>query len=233
MKFNKKNHLVVLQARCSSKRFPNKVLMKINNFPLVVLSAKRLANQGSRVLVATSTETSDDKLIKILKKYKINYFRGSLKNVLSRYQFIAKSLKNSDIMIRATSDNALPDGILIKKILKKFKQVKKSYWYINKKNHNFPKGLSLEIFTVKKILSLRKNLTKSDKEHVTKAIYKSKKKYYQLIDNEIKLEKNFSDLNVSIDTKKDLKFVRSIFKNIHNPLKISYKNLLKKAINLK
>tara|TARA_B100001057_G_C22852355_1_gene951440 strand:- start:1182 stop:1883 length:702 start_codon:yes stop_codon:yes gene_type:complete len=233
MKFKKKNHLVILQARCSSKRLPNKVLMKINNFPLVVLSAKRLANSGSKVMVATSTDKSDNKLVKVLKKNKINYFRGSLENVLSRYQLIAKSLNSFDFIIRATSDNVLPDGLLIKKILKKFIKVKKSYWYINKKDHNFPKGLSLEIFTVKKILSLKKNSTKSEKEHVTKAIYKNKKKYYEIFDNKIKLEKKFSALNVSIDTKKDLQFVRKVFKDVRNPLKISYKYLLKKAINLK
>ena len=51
--------------------------MKINNVPLVVLSAKRLANKGSKVIVATSTHKSDDKLIKVLKNNKINYYRGS------------------------------------------------------------------------------------------------------------------------------------------------------------
>ena len=113
---------------------------------------------------------------------------------MSRYQAIAKNLSNHDYIIRATSDNILPDGLLINKIVNRFSQINKSYWYIDKKYHNFPKGLSLEIFKVKKILSLKKNLTASDKEHVTQAIYKNKKKYYQIFDNKIKFKKFFNGM---------------------------------------
>ena len=151
MSLNKK-HLIILQARCSSKRFPGKVLMKINGIPLVVLIAKRLTNRGSKIIVATSSHKSDDKLVKILKKNHLNYFRGSLNDVLSRYQMIAEKYKNYDYIIRATADNVLPDGLLINKILNNFKKIKKSYWRIDKKKHNFPKGLTIEIFTNKRIL---------------------------------------------------------------------------------
>ena len=66
----KKNHLIILQARSSSNRLPGKVLKKINGIPLVVLCVKRLKNQGSKVIVATSKEKSDDKLVKLLIKEK-------------------------------------------------------------------------------------------------------------------------------------------------------------------
>ena len=58
----KKNHLIILQARSSSNRLPGKVLKKLMEF-LVVLCVKRLKNQGSKVIVATSEEKSDDKLV--------------------------------------------------------------------------------------------------------------------------------------------------------------------------
>ena len=122
-----KNHLIILQARCSSKRFPGKVLMKINGMPLVVLIARRLTNRGSKIIIATSSHKSDDKLVKILKKNNLNYFRGSLKNVLSRYQMIAKKLKNNDYIIRATADNLFPNGLLVSKIFSHFKKIKKNY----------------------------------------------------------------------------------------------------------
>lgn len=202
--------------------------MKINGVPLVVLIAKRLTNRGSKIIIATSSHKSDDKLIKILKKNHLNYFRGSLNDVLSRYQIIAKKYKNYDYLIRATADNVFPDGLLVNKILNHFKKIKKNYWRIDKKKHNFPKGLSLEIFTKNKILKLKKNLNKSDKEHVTKAIYKNNINFYQSFCKNLKLRKNYYNINLSIDEKENYKFIKKIFKDVANPIKITYEELLKK-----
>ena len=70
----KKKFVILLQARMSSKRFPKKILKHINNIPIVVLSAKRASNTGGEVIVLTSTNSSDDELVEILKKYNIRYF---------------------------------------------------------------------------------------------------------------------------------------------------------------
>ena len=56
-----------------------------------------------KVIVATSKEKSDDKL-EAAYQGKINYFRGSLKDVFSRYLSIAKN-KDDDLILRATVDN--------------------------------------------------------------------------------------------------------------------------------
>lgn len=223
----KKKLIIILQARCSSKRLPKKILKKINGIPIILLCIKRLTNKGTKLIVATSKDKSDDILVKLLKKHKIKFFRGELLNVLSRYQSIAKNLNPRDYIIRATADNVFPDGKLVNKVFKIFKSGKKDYFGINHKDHNLPKGISLEIFQAKKILSLKKNLSKSDKEHVTQHIYRTKsKKFYKKIIKSIKNNKNLSNKSVSIDTLKELNFVRSIFKNFKNPSKISMDKLL-------
>ena len=223
----KKKPIIILQARCSSKRLPKKILKKINGIPVILLCIKRLTNKGARLIVATSKDKSDDILVKLLKKNKIKFFRGELFNVLSRYQSIAKNLNPGDFIIRATADNVFPDGELVEKVFKIFKKGKKDYFGINHKDHNLPKGISLEIFKAKKILSLKKNLSKSDKEHVTQYIYRTKtKNFYKKIIKSIKNNKNLSNKSVSIDTLKELNFVRSIFKNFKNPSKISLNKLI-------
>jgi len=223
----KKKLIIILQARSSSKRLPKKILRKINGIPVILLCIKRLTNQGAKLIVATSKDKSDDVLVKLLKKNKINYFRGDILNVLSRYQSIAKNLNPEDYIIRATADNVFPDGELVKKVYKVFKSGKKDYFGINHKDHNLPKGISLEIFKAKKILSLKKNLSKSDREHVTQYIYRTKSKnFYKKIIKSIKNYKNLSNISVSIDTFKELNFVRSIFKNFKSPSKVSLKRLI-------
>ena len=79
--------LAIIQARCSSKRFPNKALKIVYDKPLIhhvilkLLKSKKI----SKIIVATSNHKSDDKLVKYLKKIKVEFFRGSLQNVAKRF----------------------------------------------------------------------------------------------------------------------------------------------------
>ena len=54
------NPLIVIQARTSSARLPGKALLPIRGIATTVLAAKRAANQGHQVVVATSIDPSDD-----------------------------------------------------------------------------------------------------------------------------------------------------------------------------
>lgn len=222
--------IIILQARTSSKRLPGKVLKKINGIPLVVLCAKRLQNRGANLIVATSNEKSDDKLVKVLIKEKINYFRGDLKNVFSRYLTISKKYNNNDLILRATADNPLPDGNLVDTVIKHFKSIRNDYFGIDHALHNLPHGISLEIFYAKKIIKTGKMvLSADDKEHVTLKMYKNIK-IPNLLIKSIKIKNNLSNVNYSVDEKKDLLKVRKLFKKVKNPIKISLKKLLKRTI---
>ena len=126
MIFNKKYNMrekkinIFLQARSSSNRLPYKSLLPLNNIPLVVLCAKRLMGKIFNVTVITSKEKSDDYLVEILKKNKINFFRGILENVYKRFLDASKNLDNNDIIIRATADNPFVDYSFAKNALEVF-----------------------------------------------------------------------------------------------------------------
>ena len=76
----------IIEARMNSSRLPGKILKKINGISFLELLIKRLSLTKSinNIYVATTTNKKDDKLIKVLKENKINYFRGSENNVLDR-----------------------------------------------------------------------------------------------------------------------------------------------------
>ena len=87
--------LVVVQARSSSTRFPKKILHKIYGKTLiehVILKISKSKNV-SNIVVATSNNKSDDSLVDILEKNKIEYFRGGLKNVAKRLLHVAEKHK--------------------------------------------------------------------------------------------------------------------------------------------
>ena len=64
--------LAIIQARSSSKRFRNKVLVKIYGKPLIhhVISRVKRSKKISKIVVSTSKNKSDDNLVNYLKKNK-------------------------------------------------------------------------------------------------------------------------------------------------------------------
>lgn len=220
---------VILQARYNSRRLPGKALKKISNIPIVILCVKRLANKGHKVIVATSKKKSDDRLIRLLKKNNIKYFRGKLNDVYSRYINIIKinDLKGDMLIVRATGDNILPDGNLINILTRKIKSKKTNYLKIDNNLHHLPKGFTLEIFKVSELLKLNKaKLSKKHLEHVTLKIYENKRKYKNILIKEIKQKQNLSHLRVTIDKKKDYIFMKDLFKKVKNPYKESALKIL-------
>ena len=111
----------IIQARCESVRFPNKILSKINNLTAIEVLLKRLAKSKllNTIIIATSKNKANRQLIKLLKSKKINYFVGSEKNVLERYYKAAKKFK-LDTIVRITGDSPLIDPILVDSFIKKF-----------------------------------------------------------------------------------------------------------------
>ena len=52
--------LTIMQARTSSQRLPGKALLPVNDLPMAILAATRALNSFSDLVVATSSDKSDD-----------------------------------------------------------------------------------------------------------------------------------------------------------------------------
>ena len=161
----------IVQARTSSTRFPGKVLECIAEKPMIVFLLERLQKSSKidSLILATSTDRSDDKLAKLVSDEGYKVFRGSLKNVLLRYYTCALKEK-AEIIIRITGDCPLMDHNLINEILEEF--IKKGYDYISNsidnKNLSIPDGYDIEIFKFSLLeKALESSNLLSEKEHVT------------------------------------------------------------------
>lgn len=199
----------LIQARTSSKRFPNKVLKKLNRKEILLHVIERLKKSEyiEKITVITSTDRKDDKIIKFCKKKNITYFRGSLKNVALRYLRAAEKFK-TNYFLRICSDSPFIDSKLVDKIIIRSK-LKKFDLVTNIFPRTFPKGQSIEIVKTKILKSNISKFNKYELEHVTPFFYNNNKKFkiYNL-----RSKKNLSKLNLSIDSKEDLFYLK---KNIH------------------
>ena len=65
--------IVIVQARTGSSRFPAKVLKKINNKSIIEIIISRLkkAKEVDQIVIATTRNRNDNRLIKHLKKINV------------------------------------------------------------------------------------------------------------------------------------------------------------------
>lgn len=212
--------LVIIQARSSSKRFKNKVLHNIFGKKILEhVICRVLKYPKAQLIVSTSKNKQDDKIVNFLKKIKIKYFRGSLNNVALRL-FETAQKENQKYFLRISADSPLIDTFLIKKIIKIHKNYKNYDLITNVFPRTFPSGQSVEIIKTNILGSNLKYFSKEDKEHVTRYFYKNNKKF--MIKNFKNTKKN-TKLKFAIDTPNDLQEILKKF-NRKKFLKYSYLN---------
>ena len=205
------NLLCIIQARSSSKRFRNKVLYPVYGEPIIqhVVNRIKKSKKIKKLIVSSSLEKSDDNLIAYLKKNKINFYRGDLKNVAMRLYETAKIIK-AKVFVRISGDSPLIDPKLIDKAIKISQKEKKFDIITNVFPRTFPKGQSVEIIKTSIIKEYSKKFSKLDEEHVTRYFYINSNKF--LIKNFTSTGKN-KIMKLSVDTKKDLKKILKKFDN--------------------
>lgn len=220
---------VVIQSRVSSTRLPGKVLLPIAGLPSIVLCARRASNRGLPVLVATSTDVSDDPLVRILYKYDIPYLRGSLDNVLDRFVKATADLCNDAIVIRLTADNLFPDGDFLQSMLQTYAHGGMDYLGTHWPQDALPYGLSAEVLSVRTLRrAARFAQFGSDLEHVTPWILRECVcKYYQPA-----LYTNFGHLRATIDHLEDYLRVHEVFLPFADPVGISWHALCERLAAL-
>jgi glutamate-1-semialdehyde aminotransferase/CMP-N-acetylneuraminic acid synthetase len=221
----KKNKIVaIVQARCDSIRLPNKIMRKIAGIPAIELLYNRLSlsKELDKIVIATSKNGANKKLISFCKKKQIDYFLGSENNVLKRY-FDACKIFKADIIVRITGDSILIDPRLVDKIIKLFK-INKVDYVSNCEPPTFPDGLDVEVFSKKCLEKTYKQVKKEyDKEHVTSYIKSSKK--FKTINYKSNID--YSNIRWSLDQKEDLEEISLIAKHFNTNTYFSWKDILK------
>ena len=88
-------NVAFVQARVNSSRYPRKILEKIHQKTLLEILLLRLkkSKKLNKIVVCTSRNSSDDEIVKISKKLKVDFFRGDEKNVLKRFYEASKIFK--------------------------------------------------------------------------------------------------------------------------------------------
>jgi spore coat polysaccharide biosynthesis protein SpsF (cytidylyltransferase family) len=155
----------IIQARMSSRRLPNKVLLPLCDEPVLahVVKRTRACPLIDDVWIATSTEKSDDLISKWARENNVKCYRGSLDDVLDRYVKTAK-IANADAVVRITADCPAIDPEVITKVVEGF--IKGDFDYYGLAG-SFPDGLDCSVFSYLALeRAWREAKLPSEREHV-------------------------------------------------------------------
>lgn len=206
--------VVILQARTNSSRLPAKVLLPIAGMPVVVLAARRAANTGRRVIVATSREPSDDGLAAIARSAGIEVYRGSLDDVLGRFVDALSAFDDEAIVCRLTADNVFPDGSFLDALEAEFIATGAGYLCSNGVESGLPYGVSAELTRVGHLREAAANsASTSDREHVTPYVIR---KFGQRVSQSYR-HLNHGHYRCTIDCLDDYLTVQRVFSDVSDP----------------
>ncbi len=165
------NTVAIVQARTSSNRFPSKVLQEISGVPMIIYQLKRVNRSQliDKLVLATSTDSSDDLLAKVVTDAGFTVYRGPLNDVLHRY-LLCSDIFEASTVVRLTGDCPLSDPMLIDEIIDAFNNCDCDYLANSVDDHKLsvPDGFDVEVFRSHLLhtASLKATLS-SEREHVT------------------------------------------------------------------
>ncbi len=213
----------IIQARTTSTRLPNKVLAKIGEVPLIefLISRVKKCCDIDHIILATTTNESDNLLVESAYKLGIDVIRGEENDVLSRFIRAAKKTE-CNILIRLTGDCPLLDPHLISKTIKEFKNQEVGY-LSNCYPPSFPDGLDIEIF-YKNVLFIAHEKCKSieQREHVTPWIRESGLFSIGVLKN----KEDLSKYRWTVDEFEDLDVIRSIMSEFEYDENVKWESIL-------
>lgn len=206
---NSKKITIIIQARTGSRRFPRKVLSKIENKPMIwhVINRAKQVKGIDQIVLVTTKRQEDDALVKIAENSNILFFRGHTYDVLTRYYQCAKKF-NAGPIIRITGDCPLIDPKIIEDLLNYYNAHDFDY-VTNTFPPTYPDGLDVEIFSFSTLETVKHKATfVSELEHVTPYVRKHPK-IFRIYN--FKNDFDLSGIRLTVDKEIDLTLIKKIY----------------------
>jgi spore coat polysaccharide biosynthesis protein SpsF len=202
--------LAVLQARMSSTRLPGKVMADVVGAPMILRQIERLrrSRRLDGVLVATSTDPSDDGLAAMLALHDAPVHRGPLDDVLARFEG-ALAVRSAEVLVRLTADCPLADPEVIDATIALLAAHGLDYAANTPAHRTYPKGLDVEVMRADALLrAAREAKDPYEREHVTPYLYRHPELFAQ---DFISQAADEGELRWTVDRPDDLEFVRAVY----------------------
>jgi spore coat polysaccharide biosynthesis protein SpsF len=207
--------LAILQARMTSTRLPGKVMAPVLGEPMISRQIERLrrARLIDELVVATSTEPSDDPLAAHCEGLGVAVFRGPLEDVLGRFCGALEAHPQAKTIVRLTADCPLADWTVIDEVIAHHHASGADYTANTPAARTFPHGLDTEVVRARALLEAgREALDPYEREHVTPFVNRRPERYHLAWVSRLP---SLAHLRWTVDVPGDLDFVRGVYETLY------------------
>jgi len=215
--------VAIVQARMGSTRLPNKVMKSIGGTPMIELLLARLSKATTldQIVLATSTDTRNARLIDHVKALGYECVEGSEDDVLERY-VKAIDVSKAHVVIRITGDCPLVDPELVDQVVSDFLSSEVDY-LSNASPATFPDGLDIEVFTAEVLKEANFKTDQAlDREHVTPYLRREGLFRTGAFYN----DEDLSSLRWTVDEPTDFEVVSNVFDHFSPNIYFSWREVL-------
>lgn len=199
----------IIQARMGSTRLPNKVLLKLQGKTILehVVTRALQAAYVDNVVVATTVDTADLKIVRQMSEKGISLYCGARDDVLDRF-YQAARLFDAKHVVRITADCPVLDPNVIDLVVSRYFDSGADFCS-NAMEETFPDGQDVEVFSCSALEKAWQNATlHSEREHVTPYI---KKHVRQFMLVNCSHQPNWGHYRWTVDEEADYLFMQALY----------------------
>jgi spore coat polysaccharide biosynthesis protein SpsF len=221
--------VAIIQARMSSSRLPGKVLLDLAGEPMLVRVVERVrrARTIDDVVIATTTEPSDDPIAGLCQKRGYAVYRGSMYDVLDRFYGAARQM-NAEAIVRVTADCPVIDPDVIDQTVQAFQSTGADFaanrlpppW-----KRTWPIGLDTEVCSFAGLERAWKEAQLPyEREHVMPFFYDVEGRFKIVVTEH---EPDYGTQRWTVDTPEDLRLLSAIFTHFTGQDSFTWLDVLK------
>ena len=169
------------------------------------------ASRIDDLVIATSSDRSDDPLATWAEAEGLTVYRGSLDDVLGRFVGVI-AVYAPDTVVRLTADCPLASPRVIDAVIDYFTASDVDYCS-NTLTPTFPDGLDVEVVRARVLTEIAEISTDpAEREHVTLGVYRRPERFTLA---NVAGDSDLSSLRWTVDTADDLAFVRRVYEALY------------------
>lgn len=199
----------------TSSRLPGKVMAPVLGEPMIGRQVERLRRSAriDKLMVATSTDRSDDELAAYCQGLDLDVFRGALDDVLGRFCAALSRNLQATAVVRLTADCPLTDPVLIDTVIAHHYEANADYTSNTLGARTYPHGLDCEVIRPECLFDANTRAEDPyEREHVTPYIYR-RPQMYRLAG--VARHTSLANLRWTVDLPADLAFVRDVYAKLY------------------
>lgn len=207
--------VATIQARMRSSRLPGKVMREAAGKPLLghMIERVRRAERLSTLVVATSTNPSDDAIAQLCRDLNIPCFRGSEDDVLGRVLGALQEF-GGDLHVELMGDSPVPEPRLIDRMVEVFLAAQCDY-VSNGLAITFPAGIEVRVYPTEVLARLAATVTDpADREFVSAHIAKFPGEF-RMLNVEAPPALRRPELHLEVDEPADFEVIAFIYESLY------------------